>query len=166
MPYKLCPNDPKNHKQFITVAHISQDWVVDPKGEFLEVEKEYLDTVASPNYSNTWTCKECGVEAVRPIELKSPEEQLAQKFIDAGYAKCAINEDDLKVLGIDKEPKTFAPIGSKSRLTLNSWERLCQFVYEKVSGKAIPLCRLLGKGSRSQWHGEQVAKAIDEKFNS
>lgn len=57
-----CPNNPE-HKRFITVAHISQDWVVDEDGDFLEVHEECLETVASPDPGNTWTCKECGTEA-------------------------------------------------------------------------------------------------------
>lgn len=59
-----CPNN-KNHKRFITVAHVSQDWVVDERGNFIEVfdENECLETVAEPDPDNTWTCKECGAEA-------------------------------------------------------------------------------------------------------
>jgi len=58
-----CPNN-MNHTQFITVAHIAQDWVVDKNGYFLEVHEDSLETVAPPNTGNTWTCKECGAEAM------------------------------------------------------------------------------------------------------
>jgi len=57
-----CPKDP-THKKFITVAHVSQDWVVDEHGNFLEVVKD-LETVANPDPWNTWTCAECGAEAL------------------------------------------------------------------------------------------------------
>jgi len=163
MPQKLCPNDPENHKRFITVAHVSQDWVVDPQGNFLEVADASLETVAGPNYDNTWTCKECGAEAVRPIDLMSPEARLAKKFIDAGYAKCALREEDLKAIGIYKEPVTFKT-KEGYRVKINSWEKLCQFVYETITDKPLPTCTLMGRGSRSQWHGEKVSEAIIEKY--
>ena len=57
-----CPNNP-THKRFITVAHVSQDWVVNEHGDFLEQSGSDLETVASPNIGNTWTCKECGTTA-------------------------------------------------------------------------------------------------------
>lgn len=58
----VCPNN-HEHKEFITVAHIAQDWVVDENGNFLEVAEECTETVASPNRENTWVCKICGAEA-------------------------------------------------------------------------------------------------------
>jgi len=58
-----CPNNPE-HKRFVTVAHVSQDWVVDEKGNFLEVWDESKETVAKPDPGNTWECYECGEEAI------------------------------------------------------------------------------------------------------
>ena len=57
-----CPKDPK-HQEFITVAHISEDWVVDEHGNFIEVF-ETGEIVSKPQPGNTWTCKACGAEAV------------------------------------------------------------------------------------------------------
>jgi hypothetical protein len=57
----VCPNDP-THNRFITVAHVSQDWVVDEEGNFIE-EVATQEVVARPDVGNSWTCKVCGVEA-------------------------------------------------------------------------------------------------------
>jgi hypothetical protein len=58
----VCPND-TNHKEFITVAHIMQDWKVDENGEWLEKIDPSVQTSYNPNSDNIWTCAACGVEA-------------------------------------------------------------------------------------------------------
>jgi hypothetical protein len=57
-----CPNS-QDHKEFITVAHVSEDWVVDEHGNFIEVF-EAGEVVSKPRPGNTWTCKTWGAEAV------------------------------------------------------------------------------------------------------
>jgi hypothetical protein len=58
-----CPKNPK-HKRFVTVAHVTEDWIVDEHGNFLE-EPANPDrqTVHGPQKGNTWSCVECGAEA-------------------------------------------------------------------------------------------------------
>jgi len=63
MPTAVCPNNPE-HDEFITVAHISQDWLVDRHGNFLEEVEHCLETVARPRSGNSWTCNVCGADAV------------------------------------------------------------------------------------------------------
>ncbi len=55
----VCPKDP-THKQFVTVAYISQDWLVDEKGNFEEVFGYESQTLHGPNFDNIWTCSICG----------------------------------------------------------------------------------------------------------
>ncbi|WP_240416511.1 hypothetical protein [Paenibacillus periandrae] len=57
-----CPND-KKHNKFVTVAHVTQDWVVDPAGNFLQ-ELATLETTHGPNIDNNWTCHTCGADAI------------------------------------------------------------------------------------------------------
>jgi hypothetical protein len=57
----VCPSNPE-HKKFITVAHVSEDWCVNERGDFIE-SRGILETVARPNVDNTWTCDICGAEA-------------------------------------------------------------------------------------------------------
>ena len=56
-----CPTDAA-HKRFVTVAHVSQDWVVDERGNFLD-SVGGGETVAAPQPENTLTCQECGAQA-------------------------------------------------------------------------------------------------------
>ena len=63
MPKARCPKDP-THKQFVTVAHVTEDWVVDASGNFLEVhEGSEGSVVHRPDPGNIWTCLVCGTEA-------------------------------------------------------------------------------------------------------
>lgn len=59
-----CPRSPE-HKRFVTVAHIAQDWIVDENGDFIEeVTGGCEETVHGPNPDNTWTCVACGAAAI------------------------------------------------------------------------------------------------------
>lgn len=59
----ICPKN-EEHKQFITVAHVMQDWLVDEQGNWLETVDESLETSFPPNKDNLWTCAVCGAEAI------------------------------------------------------------------------------------------------------
>jgi hypothetical protein len=56
-----CPKDP-THKEFITTAHVMEDWKVDEHGNFIE-QLECLQTDHGPDPDNNWTCAICGAEA-------------------------------------------------------------------------------------------------------
>jgi hypothetical protein len=59
----VCPKNRK-HKRFITVAHVTEDWVVDEHGDFIAVhEASETEVVHKPHPDNTWTCAECGAQA-------------------------------------------------------------------------------------------------------
>lgn len=62
MPKARCPKNPE-HKRFVTVAHVAEDWVVDEDGNFIE-SLGSTDIVAEPCKGNTWTCRVCDTEAV------------------------------------------------------------------------------------------------------
>lgn len=51
-------------KEFITTAHVAQDWKVDENGNFIELVQDATDIIAEPNDDNIWTCVSCGSEAV------------------------------------------------------------------------------------------------------
>ena len=59
-----CPKN-KKHKKFITTAHVMQEWIVDEKGNFIEVRDggESLEITSDPHPANVWTCAICGEEA-------------------------------------------------------------------------------------------------------
>lgn len=58
----ICPNC--GGKEFITTAHVAQDWKVDENGNFIELVQDATDIIAEPNDDNIWTCASCGSEAV------------------------------------------------------------------------------------------------------
>jgi hypothetical protein len=56
-----CPKS-TDHKKFLTVAHVMEEWLVDETGDFIDVN-QCLQTSFSPDPGNIWTCAECGSEA-------------------------------------------------------------------------------------------------------
>jgi hypothetical protein len=59
-----CPKNPE-HKRFITVAHVTEDWIVDEHGDFIEVaENPDTQLLHGPDTGNTWQCEVCGTEAI------------------------------------------------------------------------------------------------------
>ena len=58
-----CPNNP-DHKRFVTVVYVSEDWVVDENGEFIEVSpNSEMCVLHNPNPDNIWLCCKCAAEA-------------------------------------------------------------------------------------------------------
>jgi len=57
-----CPKS-KRHKQFITTAHVLEEWLVDEHGEYMQT-LSCLETTHKPDIDNTWTCKTCGAIAI------------------------------------------------------------------------------------------------------
>lgn len=57
----VCPNDP-SHKRFLTTAHVMEEWIVDSKGDFVELVGS-IETTHGPSRDNLWTCAECGAIA-------------------------------------------------------------------------------------------------------
>lgn len=58
----VCPKD-ATHKEFITTAHVMQDWLVDAHGNWIRTIDESVETSFGPNKDNTWTCAICGATA-------------------------------------------------------------------------------------------------------
>ena len=59
----ICPTS-SSHKEFVTVAYVSEDWVVDEHGNFLSVhEGDAQEILHKPNSDNIWTCLTCGAKA-------------------------------------------------------------------------------------------------------
>jgi hypothetical protein len=58
----VCPTDPE-HKEFITTAHVMEDWVVDEHGSWLST-MESIQTDHGPDPDNTWYCRTCGADAI------------------------------------------------------------------------------------------------------
>jgi|GEM_PF-1085514 len=57
----VCPNACGD--EFITTAHVMQDWKVDGTGNFIETANNCLEVTHAPSDGNLWTCAVCGSEA-------------------------------------------------------------------------------------------------------
>lgn len=58
-----CLKDP-SHKEFVTVAHVTEDWIVDEEGHFIDVAPNSGSvTTRLPDPGNIWTCATCGAPA-------------------------------------------------------------------------------------------------------
>ena len=57
-----CPNECEI-KKFVTVAHVSEEWLVDEAGNFLKVLQQ-LEVLHGPSTGNIWSCANCGAESV------------------------------------------------------------------------------------------------------
>ncbi|MDA1674754.1 hypothetical protein [Bacillus cereus group sp. TH152-1LC] len=58
----VCPKN-KNHKEFITTAHVVQEWKVDAEGDWLKTVDNCVQVTHKPNRDDVWTCAVCGAEA-------------------------------------------------------------------------------------------------------
>lgn len=57
-----CPRN-DNHKQFSVIAHITQEWKVDLKGDFIEVLTDCIDVLHKPDKDDQFVCMTCSAEA-------------------------------------------------------------------------------------------------------
>ncbi len=59
MPWR-CPKDP-THDKFLAQATLTQEWLVDANGEWLETKGD-VEMVRAPIEDTFWTCAICGCE--------------------------------------------------------------------------------------------------------
>lgn len=107
-----------------------------------------------------------GLDFNQPEQVPLTLTALADRFEEAGYATAEVEPASLKLLGIDKVPKTFTDKAGRRRTIEGDWESFCTFVYERLTGKEHPGCSMRGRGFRSQAFGRDVAKAIREKVGA
>ena len=79
-----CPKN-ETHKRFITVAHVTEDWVVDEKGNFIEVCDETCgETTHGPDPENTWQCAICFAEAIVVANQQEDDSEKIRKLYENG----------------------------------------------------------------------------------
>lgn len=57
---KRCPKC--GCKRFYVTAHVTQDWIVDEYGDFIEVIEDCVEVTHFPDDMDFWTCADCGHE--------------------------------------------------------------------------------------------------------
>lgn len=55
---KICPRC--GNDTFLVTAHVTQDWLVDADGNFIEEKKACVDVTHRPDNDDIWACAECG----------------------------------------------------------------------------------------------------------
>lgn len=60
-----CPKD-RTHKQFIATAHVTQDWIVNEEGDFLDLFSEDGNGTVThyPDRHDLYQCADCNTEAI------------------------------------------------------------------------------------------------------
>lgn len=53
----VCPKD-STHDRFITTAHVVEEWVVTPEGDWTETVRS-IETTHPPDKRNEWVCTIC-----------------------------------------------------------------------------------------------------------
>jgi hypothetical protein len=107
-------------------------------------------------------------ELILPIVLNANPsfddyDRLAAKFEVARWGNGpGISEEDLAEVGL-KKTKTFSSKAAGRTMKVDeSWESLCCFVYEKLTGQTFPEIHARGRGFRSQSAGKHVITALTE----
>lgn len=90
-------------------------------------------------------------------------ENLALKFIEAGLGDGdGISAEDLATVGIDRAE--FDQLcETHPRLYEDDWWDFTLWVYKTLTGEDMQPSHVRGTGFRSQYHGNQVAKALRAK---
>ncbi|KKM00326.1 hypothetical protein LCGC14_1805520 [marine sediment metagenome] len=60
----VCPNNP-DHKRFNVTAHVSEEWIVDEEGTFIDVAQGSSggEILHKPDLEDYYVCLECITEA-------------------------------------------------------------------------------------------------------
>ena len=58
---KQCPKC--GCKEFFVTAHVTQDWLVDSNGDYLQTENECVEVTHFPKNDDMWMCADCTYSA-------------------------------------------------------------------------------------------------------
>lgn len=59
---KKCPKCGCN--KFYTMAHVSEEWLVDENGKYIETTVPHIEVIRKPDNNDTWVCMKCGYKHV------------------------------------------------------------------------------------------------------
>lgn len=109
---KKCPRC--GNDTFEVTGHITQDWLVDSKGDFISVTTDCIDVTHRPDDDDIWSCFKCGHSApgkefngvvaftwddLYKLAIDKPSNSLEMKVKDE--ARSQIHDAILKDTGID-----------------------------------------------------------------
>ncbi len=61
--YLECPNGCAD-KQFCSEAIVTQVWLCNNAGEFIDIAEDLTTVVTPPNKNDEWWCADCGKDAI------------------------------------------------------------------------------------------------------
>ena len=73
---KRCPKC--GSKIFNATAHVTQDWLVDEHGSFLDCKNDCIEVTHFPDNDDIWDCAECGYSA-RGAEFEVKTDETKEK---------------------------------------------------------------------------------------
>ena len=59
---KIGPCPKCGNTTFITTAHVTQTWLVDEDGDFIEAKSDCDEVTHAPDAEDLFTCSKCGAE--------------------------------------------------------------------------------------------------------
>lgn len=81
---KKCPNC--GSEEFFVTAHVTQDWLVNSKGDFMQVENECVEITHQPTDIDLWECADCGYDAAGyEFEVEEEEAKEVKKYTLENY---------------------------------------------------------------------------------
>lgn len=81
---KKCPNC--GSEEFFVTAHVTQDWLVDSEGNFIQAENQCVEVTHQPNNDDLWICADCGYDAEgEKFEIADEEETKVKKYTLENY---------------------------------------------------------------------------------
>lgn len=65
---KIGPCPKCGNTTFITTAHVTQTWLVDEDGDFIEAKSDCDEVTHAPDAEDLFTCSKCGAEVPAKYE--------------------------------------------------------------------------------------------------
>lgn len=62
MALKIGPCPKCGNTTFIATAHVTQTWLVDEDGDFIEAQSDFDEVTHRPDAEDLFTCSKCGEE--------------------------------------------------------------------------------------------------------
>lgn len=113
---KVCPNG--CNRGFSTTAHVMQEWEVDGNGNYKDVLQECLEVTHKPDFENTWTCMECGEEAVTVTEPDTSAQIIPLKVCFPGGLRSFFDAN------LGTIPESYAVAPQKCKVHMRAYEKI------------------------------------------
>lgn len=84
---KIGPCPKCGNTTFITTAHVTQTWLVDEDGDFIEAKSDCDEVTHAPDAEDLFTCSKCGAEE----ENRETYFAFAKEVVDSYFGEAMQN---------------------------------------------------------------------------